>query len=70
MTERRRPNSSLRLSPEELALLKQAAELRGFTGWSSYVRALTVSDARIACRMRTVRANADPDGPTLWDKKR
>ena len=71
MGGRIRINYNLRLSPEELALLKEAAQLKGFSSWSAYLRHLGVTDARQTCAEHGFAGRSgDPDAPTLWDTPR
>lgn len=71
MTQRTRPNFNLRLSREEIALLKEAALLKGFSGWSAYLRHVGVNDARqTLAEHGFIRRPYEPDEPTLWETSR
>ena len=70
MSGRTRMNYNLRLSPEELALLKEAAQLRGFSSWSAYLRYLGVNDARQTCAEHGFAGAPNPNVPTLWDAQK
>ena len=71
MSGRTRANHNLRLTREELELFKTAARLKGFDGWSSYLRHLGVTDARQTCvEHGFVQRAPDPNAPTLWEVSR
>ena len=71
MSAKPRTNHNLRLSDEELALLKEASRLKGFSSWSAYLRYLGINDARQACAEHGLGGlRSDPGTPTLWDTQR
>ena len=67
MAGRKRGNYSLRLTEEEMDVLRRAAALKGFDGWSAYLRHVGITDARETCLDHgQPQRPPDPGTPTLW----